>query len=67
MLETLAEVARRLGPAAAAAIGVLTVIVGVLIIAYPELLVWLVGIAFILGGIGVLAAAISTTQRPPRF
>lgn len=64
MLEMLAELARRLGPVAAAIVAVVGIIVGILIIAYPPLLSWIVGIALIVLSIGVLAAAISVSERP---
>ena len=64
VLQMLSELARRLGPAASAAIAVLLIVLGILIIVYPLLLALLAGIVLILAGIGVLAAAISAAERP---
>lgn len=59
----LAGIAHRIGPVLAAVTAALFIILGILIINYPELLSWVVGIALVLAGVGLLAATITVLTR----
>jgi len=58
------DVTRRLGPVGATMAAALLIVVGLLIIAYPGLLAWVIGIGLGLVGVGLLATA-SAAVRPP--
>jgi hypothetical protein len=55
---------QRLGPVVTAVGSVFLVILGLLVINYPDLLTWVVGIALILLGVGCLASLLLTVTRP---
>ena len=42
----------------------LLIILGVLVVAAPWLLVWLVGLSLVLAGVALLAATLATSTRP---
>ena len=54
---------QRLGPVLTAVGSVFLVILGVLVINYPDLLAWVVGIVLILLGVGFLASLLLTVAR----
>lgn len=51
----LIRAARGVSPVLPPVVGALLIILGILIIVYPQVLVWVVGIAFILAGVAALA------------
>jgi hypothetical protein len=53
----------RASPVVATVVAVLLVILGILVIVYPGLLAWFAGIAFVLGGIAILAALFMPRDR----
>jgi hypothetical protein len=55
---------QRVGPVLTAVGSVFLVILGVLVINYPDLLAWVVGIALILLGVGFLASLLLAVARP---
>ena len=55
---------QRLGPVLTAVGSVFLVILGVLVISYPDLLAWVVGIVLILLGVGFLASLLHMVARP---
>lgn len=55
---------QRLGPVLTAVGSVFLVILGVLVISYPDLLAWVVGIVLILLGVGFLASLLLMVARP---
>jgi hypothetical protein len=55
---------QRVGPVLTAVGSVFLVILGVLVINYPDLLTWVVGIALILLGVGFLASLLLAVARP---
>jgi hypothetical protein len=57
-------IAEQIGPALSAVAATLLVILGALVIAYPELLSWVVGIALVLAGVGLLASVVVAAVRP---
>ena len=54
----------RLGPVTAGMLAALAIIVGILVIIYPQLLAWAVGIALILLGVAVFVAILTRQPRP---
>ena len=54
----LAQLAAGLGPVTATVAAALLIILGVLVVVYPSLLGWLVGIGLILAGVALLATAL---------
>ncbi len=53
----------RASPVVATVGAVLLIIVGILIVVYPGLLVWIVGIGLVLMGVGVLVAVYLPNDR----
>jgi hypothetical protein len=51
----LVRTARSVSPVLPPVVAALLIIIGIVIIVYPPVLVWIVGIAFILAGIAALA------------
>ena len=51
----LIRAARGVSPVLPPVAGALLIIMGIVIIVYPQVLVWIVGIAFILAGVAALA------------
>ena len=60
---TLSGWVQRLGPVATAVGSALLVILGILVMAYPELLGWLVGIVLVLSGVALLASLVLSVSR----
>jgi len=58
------DVTRRLGPVGATMVAALLIVVGLLIVVYPGLLAWVIGIGLGLAGVGLLATAFAAV-RPP--
>ena len=58
------DVTRRLGPVGATMVAALLIVVGLLIVVYPGLLAWVIGIGLGLAGVGLLATAY-VAVRPP--
>jgi hypothetical protein len=56
------ELAREINPVVASVAAVLLIIVGVLVIVFPGLLAWIMGIALVLGGVAVLASVFVPNQ-----
>ena len=56
-------VAQSVGPVVAVVVAALLIIFGILVIAFPELLAWVVGIGLIVGGVALLATVFTTTAR----
>jgi hypothetical protein len=54
----LAQLAAGLGPVTATVAAALLIILGVLVVVYPSLLGWLVGIGLVLAGVALLATAL---------
>jgi len=50
----------QIGPVLATVVGVLLIILGILVIDYPHLLVWVIGIGIILTGVAILASIVTT-------
>jgi hypothetical protein len=59
----LAGLADRLGPVGAPVAGALLIILGILVVVYPVLLAWLVGLGLVLTGVAVLAATLTAAGR----
>jgi hypothetical protein len=59
----LAGLADRLGPVGATVAGALLIILGILVVVYPVLLAWLVGLGLVLTGVAVLAATLTAAGR----
>ncbi len=59
----LAGLADRLGPVGAPVAGMLLFILGILVVVYPGLLAWLVGIGLVLTGVALLAATFTAAGR----
>jgi hypothetical protein len=59
----LAGLAERLGPVGATVAGVLLLILGILVVVYPGLLGWLVGLGLVLSGVALLAATLTAAGR----
>ncbi len=53
---------RGINPLLLPVLAALLVIMGVIIIVYPPVLVWIVGIAFVLAGVAALAGTFMTGQ-----
>lgn len=64
--ERLSGLVQQFGPVLTAVGSVLLIILGVLVINYPELLSWVVGIALVLGGVAVLASLVLAVSRSVR-
>lgn len=58
---------RRQDAVSLSVLAALLAIAGVLIIVFPLLLRWAVGLALILGGVAVLAAAIANKRESPSY
>jgi hypothetical protein len=58
-----AAIIERVGPVLAIVAAALLVILGILIIIYPAILAWVVGIGLILAGVAVLASVLTGTGR----
>ena len=58
----LAQLAAGLGPVTATVAAALLIILGVLVVVYPSLLGWLVGIGLVLAGVALLATALLTPR-----
>lgn len=56
-------VTQSVGPVVAVVVAALLIIFGILVIAFPELLAWVVGIGLIVGGVALLATVFTTTAR----
>ncbi len=59
------EVLQRASPVVSAVVAALLFILGILIITYPVLLTWVVGIGLILAGIALLTFAFTSGRRGP--
>jgi uncharacterized membrane protein HdeD (DUF308 family) len=59
----LSEVLRQASPVVSAVVAALLFILGILIITYPVLLTWVVGIGLILAGIALLTFAFTSGRR----
>jgi hypothetical protein len=59
----LAGLADGLGPVGAPVAGVLLLILGILVVVYPGLLAWLVGLGLVLAGVALLAATLTAAGR----
>jgi hypothetical protein len=62
--ERLVALAVTLGPVVGTVAAALLIILGVLVVAAPWLLVWLVGLSLVLAGVALLAATLATSGRP---
>ncbi|MER3428952.1 MAG: hypothetical protein C4334_12855 [Pyrinomonas sp.] len=63
MEDRLRAVIQRLGPAGSTALAVLLVVLGTTIIFRPAVLAWLVGVALVLLGAGILALIFVDRER----
>lgn len=59
----ISSAALSVGPVIAVIIAALFIIFGALVIAFPDLLSWVVGIGLIVAGIAVLASALTAGNR----
>lgn len=59
----LTEIARATGPVVATVAAVLLIILGILVIVYPELIAWIAGIGLVLAGVAVLASVLKPGDR----
>jgi UPF0716 family protein affecting phage T7 exclusion len=57
------ELIRATSPVAAIVTAVLLIILGILVIVYPGLLAWMVGIGLVLAGVAVLASILMPDAR----
>ena len=60
---TLADIVRGASPIVAVVGAVLSIILGILVIIYPALLPWLVGIGLVLVGVALLASVFTAASR----
>ena len=66
MQARLAGLVDGLGPVGAPVAGALLIILGILVVVYPGLLAWLVGLGLVLTGVAVLAATLTAAgSRAP--
>lgn len=50
-------------PVVSTVVAALLIILGILVVVYPALLYWVVGISLVLAGIAMLAAIVATTRQ----
>ena len=64
MQERLIALALGLGPVVATVAAALLIILGVLVVANPWLLIWVVGLGLVLSGVALLAATLAAAGGP---
>jgi hypothetical protein len=62
----LTDIFRGTRPVMSSVVAALLIILGILIVVYPTILYWVVGIGLALAGIAILVAVFATTQRTVR-
>jgi hypothetical protein len=62
----LTDIFRGTHPVLSSVVAALLIILGILIVVYPTILYWVVGIGLALTGIAIFAAVFATTQRTVR-
>jgi len=67
MQTRLVSVAQRIGPVLTAVAAVFLIILGVLVIVYPELLEWVLGLSLILFGVALLTTLVITVAGGGRM
>jgi uncharacterized membrane protein HdeD (DUF308 family) len=60
---TLADIVQGVSPVVVVVVAVLSIILGILVIIYPALLPWLVGIGLVLVGVALLASVFTAASR----
>ena len=63
MQPTLADIVQGVSPIVAVVVAALSIILGILVIIYPALLPWLVGIGLVLAGVALLASVFTAASR----
>ena len=63
MQPTLADILQGVSPIVAVVAAALSIILGILVIIYPVLLPWLVGIGLVLAGVALLASVFTAASR----
>lgn len=59
----IADLVRGTRPVVSTVFAALLIILGILVVVYPALLNWVVGIGLVLAGIAMLAAIVATTRQ----
>ncbi len=60
---TLADIVQGVSPIVVVVVAALSIILGILVIIYPALLPWLVGIGLVLVGVALLASVFTAASR----
>ena len=63
MQPTLADIVQGVSPIVVVVVAALSIILGILVIIYPALLPWLVGIGLVLVGVALLASVFTAASR----
>jgi uncharacterized membrane protein HdeD (DUF308 family) len=63
MQPTLADIVQGVSPIVVVVVAALAIILGILVIIYPALLPWLVGIGLVLVGVALLASVFTAASR----